>query len=119
MVSTLNISGELKPENGESNDQAKTVLFFRSLHATLSHLINGLCLMILFSSAAIGLSQTNAGQIIQFSESRSLELRMETLNLFNTVNFDLPSHFAGTPNFGKIFSAGPSRQIQFGIKLSL
>ena len=46
-------------------------------------------------------------KFIQFSESRSLELRMETFNLFNTANFDLPNRFAFTPNFGKVFSAGP------------
>lgn len=43
---------------------------------------------------------------------------METFNLFNSANFDLPNRFAFTPNFGKIFTAGPARQIQFGIKLS-
>jgi hypothetical protein len=53
---------------------------------------------------------------IRFSEVRNLELRMETFNLFNNTNFDLPNRFAFTPNFGKIFSAGPARQIQFGIK---
>jgi hypothetical protein len=57
-----------------------------------------------------------AMKFIKFSESRGLELRMETFNLFNTANFDLPNRFAFTQNFGKIFSAGPSRQIQFGIK---
>lgn len=57
-----------------------------------------------------------AVKLIQFRESRSLELRMETFNLFNSANFDLPNRFAFTQNFGKVFSAGPSRQIQFGIK---
>jgi len=59
-----------------------------------------------------------AMKLIQLSESRSIELRLETFNLFNTTNFDLPNRFAFTPNFGKVFSAGPSRQIQFGLKLS-
>ncbi|HET6976059.1 MAG TPA: carboxypeptidase-like regulatory domain-containing protein [Pyrinomonadaceae bacterium] len=54
----------------------------------------------------------------RLSESKSLDFRVETFNLFNTVNFDLPNRFAFTPNFGKIFSAGPARQIQFGLKLS-
>ena len=53
---------------------------------------------------------------IRFSEAMNIELRMETFNLLNSTNFDLPNRFAFTPNFGKIFSAGPSRQIQFGIK---
>ena len=59
-----------------------------------------------------------AMKLIQFKESRRLELRLETFNLFNATNFDLPNRFAFTPNFGKIFSAGPSRQIQLGMKFS-
>jgi hypothetical protein len=47
-----------------------------------------------------------------------LEFRTEVFNLFNTPNFDVPNRFAFTPNFGKVFSAGPSRQIQFGLKLA-
>jgi len=68
----------------------------------------------------IGPGTTNfdlaAMKLIKFTESRSLEFRAETFNLFNTVNFDLPNRFAFTPNFGKVFSAGPARQIQFAIK---
>lgn len=59
-----------------------------------------------------------AGRTFKLSESKNLEFRVESFNLFNTANFDLPNRFAFTPNFGKIFSAGPARQIQFGIKLS-
>lgn len=59
-----------------------------------------------------------ATKLIKFSESRTLEFRAETFNLFNVVNFDLPNRFAFTPNFGKIFSAGPARQIQFALKFS-
>ena len=54
----------------------------------------------------------------RFDESKTLEFRVEAFNLFNTANFDLPNRFAFTPNFGKIFSAGPSRQIQLGLKFS-
>jgi hypothetical protein len=57
-----------------------------------------------------------AMKVIRFTDSRSVEFRIETFNLFNTTNFDLPNRFAFTPNFGKIFSAGPARQIQFGVK---
>jgi hypothetical protein len=57
-----------------------------------------------------------AMKLIEFTESRSLELRLETFNLSNATNFDLPNRFAFTPNFGKVFSAGPARQIQFGVK---
>lgn len=53
---------------------------------------------------------------VGLGEERSIELRMEAFNLFNNTNFDLPNRFAFTPNFGKIFSAGPARQVQFGIR---
>jgi hypothetical protein len=33
------------------------------------------------------------------------------------VNFDVPNRIAFTPNFGRIFSAGPARQMQLGVKL--
>jgi hypothetical protein len=46
-----------------------------------------------------------------------LELRWETFNLLNRVNFDVPNRVAFTPNFGRIFSAKPARQMQFGVKL--
>ena len=55
---------------------------------------------------------------IRFSDSTSLDFRAEVFNVFNTINFETPNRFAFTPNFGKIFSAGPSRQIQFGLKLA-
>ncbi len=45
-----------------------------------------------------------------------LELRWEVFNLFNRVNFDVPNRIAFTPNFGRIFSALPARQMQFGVK---
>jgi hypothetical protein len=47
-----------------------------------------------------------------------LQLRWEIFNLLNRANFDLPSRIAFTPNFGRIFSAGPARQMQFGARLS-
>ncbi len=59
-----------------------------------------------------------ATKLIKFTEARRLEFRAETFNLFNTVNFDLPNRLAFTPNFGKIFSAGPPRQLQFAVKFS-
>jgi hypothetical protein len=48
-----------------------------------------------------------------------LELRWETFNLFNRANFDVANRIAFTPNFGRIFSAQPARQMQFGVKLSV
>ena len=46
-----------------------------------------------------------------------LELRWEVFNLLNHVNYDVPNRIFGTPNFGRIFSAGPARQMQVGAKL--
>jgi hypothetical protein len=46
-----------------------------------------------------------------------LELRWETFNVLNRVNFDVPNRVAFTPNFGRIFSARPARQMQFGVKV--
>jgi len=55
---------------------------------------------------------------IGFGEARNLELRAEFFNLFNRPNFDLPNAFADSAQFGRIFSAGPARQIQFVIKFA-
>ena len=46
-----------------------------------------------------------------------LQLRWEIFNLLNRTNFDVPNRVAFTPNFGRIFSAKPPRQMQFGVKL--
>ena len=55
---------------------------------------------------------------IGFGEARNLELRAEFFNLFNRPNFDLPNATRDSAQFGRIFSAGPARQIQFGIKFA-
>ena len=53
----------------------------------------------------------------QFSGSRVLQFRTEFFNLWNHPNFRLPESFIDNPaTFGRILSAGPSRQIQFGLK---
>jgi len=54
---------------------------------------------------------------IQFLEQLRLQLRMEVFNLFNNANFDVPNRTAFTSNFGRIFSAGPARQMQLAVKL--
>jgi hypothetical protein len=56
-----------------------------------------------------------------------VQLRAEVFNLFNRVNYAPPNSaiFIATadggaaynPNAGQITSAGPARQIQFGVKL--
>jgi hypothetical protein len=45
-----------------------------------------------------------------------LQLRLEAFNLFNTVNYDLPDAFLGSPTFGRILSAGAPRRVQFGVR---
>ena len=53
---------------------------------------------------------------IRLGDAR-LQLRWEIFNLFNVVNFDIPNRVAFTPNFGRIFSAQPARQMQLGVKI--
>jgi len=48
----------------------------------------------------------------------TLSLRWEVFNLLNRVNFDVPNRIAFTPNFGRIFSAQPARQMQVGARLT-
>jgi hypothetical protein len=43
-----------------------------------------------------------------------LAFRAEMFNVLNRANFDVPNRVAFTPNFGRIFSAQPARQVQFG-----
>jgi hypothetical protein len=52
------------------------------------------------------------------SERAVLQFRAEFFNLFNIVNFGLPSNTVLGPGFGRISkTAGSSRQIQFSLKL--
>jgi len=52
------------------------------------------------------------------SEAGTLQFRAEFFNLFNIVNFGLPSNVVTGPGFGMISrTAGTSRQIQFSLKL--
>ena len=51
-------------------------------------------------------------------ELASLQFRAEFFNIFNIVNFGLPSNIVLGPGFGEISrTAGTSRQIQFSLKL--
>jgi hypothetical protein len=54
---------------------------------------------------------------VELGNGVRLQFRWEIFNLFNHANFDVPNRIAFTPNFGRIFSAGPARQMQFGAKL--
>ncbi|MEY2411814.1 MAG: hypothetical protein QOD84_420, partial [Acidobacteriaceae bacterium] len=52
------------------------------------------------------------------SELGTVEFRAEFFNVFNLVNFGLPSNIVRGSGFGLISkTAGPSRQIQFSLKL--
>jgi hypothetical protein len=46
-----------------------------------------------------------------------LQFRWDVFNVLNRANFDVPNRVAFTPNFGRIFSAQPARQMQLGIKM--
>lgn len=51
----------------------------------------------------------------RFSKSRSMQFRAEFYNLFNHPNFQLPNGSVDSPQFGRISSAGPSRQFQLAL----
>ena len=51
-------------------------------------------------------------------ERIALQFRFEVFNAFNIANFSLPSNIVRVPGFGVISrTSGPSRQIQFSLKL--
>ncbi len=52
-----------------------------------------------------------------FTERLTMQLRLETFNLFNRANFDLPDLFFGNPTFGRVQSAQNPRRLQLGLKL--
>ena len=54
----------------------------------------------------------------QINEGTRLEFRTEIFNLLNHTNFvGAPGRIFGSSNFGRLFNAGPSRQLQFALKL--
>ena len=54
---------------------------------------------------------------VALSSGVRLQFRWEIFNVLNHVNFDVPNRTAFTPNFGRIFSAQPARQMQLGVKV--
>jgi hypothetical protein len=54
----------------------------------------------------------------RIAERRQIQFRSEIFNLLNWINYDLPNRTALTSNFGRIFSAGPPRQVQFGLRFT-
>jgi len=49
---------------------------------------------------------------------RTIEFRWDVFNALNRANLDLPNRTFGTPNFGRIFSAKPPREMQLGVKVN-
>ena len=47
-----------------------------------------------------------------------LQFRAEAFNVANHANFGLPVADLNSANFGRIFSAGPARLLQFALKLT-
>jgi len=54
---------------------------------------------------------------VRISNDARLELRWEIFNLCNRANFDVPNRIFAIPDFGRIVSALPARQMQLGVKL--
>jgi hypothetical protein len=58
----------------------------------------------------------NLQKHVRAGGSRTVELRIDVFNLFNTPQFGTPGRTLGTPAFGVISSAGPGRQVQLGTR---
>jgi hypothetical protein len=71
------------------------------------------------SVLAPGYADVDAGlqKDVALPNGARLQFRWEIFNLLNHANFDVPNRTAFTPNFGRIFSAFPARQMQLGVKL--
>jgi hypothetical protein len=66
-----------------------------------------------------GFSSVNVSAIknTMLREGLNLQFRAEIFNLFDRPNFGLPDGFFGSPDFGRLVSAGAPRRVQFGLKL--
>jgi hypothetical protein len=59
-------------------------------------------------------------KVVRFDESKSLQIRLETFNTFNHVQFFGPASVNGeitSSAFGQVVSADPPRLVQLGLKL--
>lgn len=54
----------------------------------------------------------------KLGEKASLQMRLETFNTFNRVNFNNPNTSVGNVDFGRITGAAGGRDVQIGIRLS-
>jgi hypothetical protein len=58
-------------------------------------------------------------RVFALRDRMNLTAEAQSFNLLNRANFNLPDAFADQPlTFGKIFSAGAPRQIQFAVRLA-
>ncbi|MDR3741470.1 MAG: TonB-dependent receptor [Terracidiphilus sp.] len=57
------------------------------------------------------------GRQVRLHEAASLEIRAEAFNAFNHAQFLNPDYVMTDTNFGKVTTAGPSRELQFAMKL--
>ena len=53
----------------------------------------------------------------KLQDHTSLQFRVECFNFPNHANFFIPENDVGSPNFGRILQAGPSRLLQFAVKV--
>ena len=58
-----------------------------------------------------------AGKLIALRESMGLQFRADAFNAFNHAQFLNPDSLMTDTNFGRVTTAGPSREFQFGLKL--
>jgi hypothetical protein len=65
----------------------------------------------------LGVGNVSVLKETPLAEHIRLQLRIEAFNVLNRANYDLPGIFLGSPNFGRILSAGQPRRVQFGLKL--
>ncbi len=58
-------------------------------------------------------------KVVQLTESKSFQIRLEAFNVFNHAQFYGPTSVngnIGSPNFGQVVSAAPPRILQLGAK---
>ena len=67
----------------------------------------------------VATTDLNLEKRITLPGGRSFDLRVETYNLLNRANFNIPGFTLGAPDFGAISSARPARTVQLGARLSL
>jgi hypothetical protein len=65
---------------------------------------------------SLGNIDIKLGKSFRIAEGKRLEFRAESFNFTNTPYFGLPASAIDLPGAGKISSAGPARENQFGLK---